>query len=59
MFQIAQPSEVSTQTPEVSKHQGIVSIVFDSGTAFRVWAPFAKKVQVAFYEQENQDSTQQ
>ncbi len=44
------------QTPVISKHQGMGSTVFDGGTAFRVWTPFAKQVRVAFYEHENQDN---
>jgi 1,4-alpha-glucan branching enzyme len=35
--------------PQVSTHSGMGSIVYVGGTAFRVWAPFASQVQVAFY----------
>lgn len=35
--------------PQFSIHMGMGSIVFSGGVAFRVWAPFASQVQVAFY----------
>ncbi|WP_066613375.1 alpha-amylase family glycosyl hydrolase [Scytonema hofmannii] len=56
MVSTTQPSSNVTETSVSSKHQGMGSTVYDRGTAFRVWAPFAKKVHVALYEQENQDN---
>jgi 1,4-alpha-glucan branching enzyme len=32
-----------------SRHEGLGNMPFAGGTAFRVWAPFAKSVAVAFY----------
>lgn len=43
--------------PQVSVHQGMGSIVFTGGTAFRVWAPFASQVQVAFYDSSSDSSS--
>jgi 1,4-alpha-glucan branching enzyme len=53
-----QPSSLIAKSPVTSKHQGMGSIVFDGGTAFRVWAPFAQQVHVAFYEDENQKESE-
>ncbi|MFB2898384.1 alpha-amylase family glycosyl hydrolase [Aerosakkonemataceae cyanobacterium BLCC-F50] len=53
-----QPSSLIAKTPVTSKHQGMGSIVFENGTAFRVWAPFAKQVDVAFYKDENQKESE-
>ncbi|MBD3884857.1 alpha amylase C-terminal domain-containing protein [Phormidium tenue FACHB-886] len=39
---------------QVSTHEGMGNIVFPGGTAFRVWAPNARQVQVAFYNDSNQ-----
>ncbi len=41
---------------QVSTHQGMGSVVFAGGTAFRVWAPYASQVQVAFYDTSNQNN---
>ncbi|MDJ0676805.1 MAG: alpha-amylase family glycosyl hydrolase [Calothrix sp. MO_167.B42] len=46
----------SISAPQVSVHNGMGSIVFIGGTAFRVWAPFASRVQVAFYNDPNQSN---
>ncbi|NJM72696.1 MAG: hypothetical protein HC862_22550 [Scytonema sp. RU_4_4] len=54
MVSSIQPDLSITQISTPSQHQGMGSIVFDGGTAFRVWAPFAKKIHVAFYADENQ-----
>jgi 1,4-alpha-glucan branching enzyme len=43
--------------PQVSNQSGMGNIVYTGGTAFRVWAPFAKQVQVAFYDDQNQANT--
>lgn len=56
MVSTAQSFSGIAQTSVMSKHQGMGSTVFDGGTAFRVWAPFAKQVYVALYEDENQDN---
>src|SRR4030095_13303244 len=41
------PSAVSTPQPSPSARQGMGSIPFKGGAAFRVWAPFADSVAVA------------
>lgn len=47
---------VGIPVPQVSTNDGMGSIVFSGGTAFRVWAPFASNVQVAFYDDPNQSN---
>jgi 1,4-alpha-glucan branching enzyme len=48
---------VGIAPPQVSTHEGMGNIVFPGGTAFRVWAPNARQVQVAFYNDPNQDNS--
>ncbi len=48
---------VSTERPAISTRPGMGNIVFPGGTAFRVWAPFASQVQVAFYNDRDQNNT--
>ena len=47
---------IGLASSQVSNHVGMGNIVFPGGTAFRVWAPFASQVQVAFYNDSNQDN---
>jgi 1,4-alpha-glucan branching enzyme len=47
---------IGLASSQVSNHDGMGNIVFPGGTAFRVWAPFASQVQVAFYNDLNQDN---
>lgn len=42
---------------QVSAHQGMGSILFVGGAAFRVWAPFASLVEVAFYNTPDESNT--
>lgn len=48
---------VGIAPPQVSTREGMGNIVFSGGTAFRVWAPNARQVQVAFYNDPNQDNS--
>lgn len=48
---------VGIPVSQVSTHGGMGSIVFPGGTAFRVWAPFAAEIKVAFYDSQAQDNS--
>ena len=39
----------------VSNHAGMGSMVYQDGTAFRTWAPFASKVEAIFYNRPDED----
>ncbi len=47
---------IGVPVSQVSTHSGMGSTVFPGGTAFRVWAPFASGIKVAFYDSPNQDN---